>query len=112
MNLEFWTISLLSAGLALFYVFFPWIEEQESRASSETQKFLDEYQTHFQEREIALESLKDLELDFRTGKIQASDYEELRSNLLHQAVQKNLALESMEKSHPIFEWINHQLKER
>lgn len=111
MSLELFSFILLFGGLSLLYVFFPWLDTPKPPLSSLAQKFLNDYQSQVQNREIIMENLKDLELDFRTDKMDARDYDGLRDRLLRSAVSLNEDLKSIESQADFFKWIKQKESE-
>ena len=95
----------------MLYVFFPWLDTPKPPLSNFAQKFLNDYQSQVQNREIIIENLKDLELDFRTDKMDARDYEGLRDRLLKSAISLNENLKSMESHADFFKWIKQKESE-
>lgn len=99
---------ILSAlvGMALLY---PWI--RSIHANSHEEPLLREIQTLQFEREMILQNLQDLQLDFNAQKIETSDYEQLREKFLQEASQIYSALEKIESDHPILQKIEQLAKE-
>ncbi len=105
MSLELFSFILLVGSLSLIFVVSPWLVVTKSLVSSSAQKFFKGYQAHVQNRELVMENLKDLELDFRTDKIADHDYHSMRDRFLMQAIELNEDVKKMESSEAFFRWI-------
>jgi hypothetical protein len=80
---------------AVLYVAYPLLSETEEIPTHEGEKNERERITH--EKEEIVEILKDIDMDFRMGKLSSQDYDSLRNDFERQAVERFQQLESLEK---------------
>jgi hypothetical protein len=101
--------------LILFVVLFliwPLLESKASETQGFNSKSFEDYRQLFHEREALLESLKDLEVDFQTGKISEQDRQPLKQDLSAKLMNVLHEIERIEKSESFFLRIQKDLKER
>ncbi|GAB4110279.1 MAG: hypothetical protein Kow001_11010 [Acidobacteriota bacterium] len=83
---------LVLIGLVL-YVAWPLLRDQPESAPSEES----ELEKALDQKEQALSDLKDIEMDFRMGKLSAEDYQRLRQEFEARAIQALERVDSLEK---------------
>jgi hypothetical protein len=104
-------ISCLLLFLILFMVW-PWLESQPAATQGGSLKTFEDYRQLFNEREALLESLKDLEVDFQTGKLSPEDRESLQYSLSEKLMVILKQIENLEGSDPFLVAVQEDLKER
>jgi predicted nucleic acid-binding Zn ribbon protein len=72
-------IGFILMGAALVFVSRPFWEKQKKGAK--------DFAIHVSRRELVLAALRDLDFDFKTGKVSEEDYQPLRAQLLAEAAQ-------------------------
>jgi hypothetical protein len=83
---------LVLIGLVL-YVAWPLLKDKPESAPSEES----ELEKALDQKEQALSDLKDIEMDFRMGKLSAEDYQRLRQEFEARAIQALERVDSLEK---------------
>ena len=81
MQLSSLFVGFILLTAALFYVFRPFFDKPQKSVASK------EKAGQAQNRESVLSALRDLDFDFKTGKIVEEDYQPLRAQLLAEAAQ-------------------------
>lgn len=104
-------ISCLVLFLILFMVW-PWLESQSTTTHGVSLKTFEEYRQLFNEREALLESLKDLEVDYQTGKLSPEDRESLQQGLSEKLMLILRQIENLEGSDPFLLAVQRDLRER
>ena len=79
---------------AVLYIAYPLFSESGERIPPEERA---EREQTFQEKEEIVDALKDIEMDFRMGKLSDSDYRLLKGDFERQAVEVFQRLESLER---------------
>jgi hypothetical protein len=79
----------------VIYVAYPLLREQEESLVDETEKT--EREKALEEKEEVIVNLKDIEMDYRMGKLSAEDYLNLKADFEQQAVRVFQDLESLKK---------------
>ncbi len=80
---------------AVIYVAYPLLSEREEFLVDETEKT--EREKVLEEKEEIVANLKDIEMDYRMGKLSAEDYLNLKTDFEQQAVRVFQNLESLKK---------------
>lgn len=81
---------------AILYTAWPLLEEApKQRASRRVQGSREE--KLLEEKEIVITNLKDVEMDYRMGKLSSEDYESLKTDLENRAVELLRMLERLKK---------------
>jgi hypothetical protein len=70
---------------AVLYIAYPLLQE-EKKASTPEDQFTDDEKAQ-QEKEDIIESLKDIDMDFRMGKLSTEDYQSLKRDFEQRAVE-------------------------
>ncbi len=80
---------------AVLYVAYPLLNDSVGARTQE--KKATEQQRVFQQKEEMIEILKDIDMDFRMGKLSQQDYQSLKLDFEQRAVEIFQRLESLEK---------------
>lgn len=108
----YYSLVLIALVSALLFLIWPWIEESHfDRSLRHSKNPLPELNDLFQQKEFTLEHLKDLELDHQMGKLIPEDYAQLKSQVLHQSLSIERAIEKFEKANPTMQEIEGARRE-
>ncbi|MDA2924257.1 hypothetical protein MYX65_06310 [Acidobacteria bacterium AH-259-L09] len=80
---------------AVLYVAYPLLRETKEIGAPEHEKT--DWEKTVQEKEDVVEALKDIDMDFRMGKLSRQDYQSLQSDFEQQAVEIFKRLGSLHK---------------
>ncbi|MFQ5930273.1 MAG: hypothetical protein ACE5MK_11290 [Acidobacteriota bacterium] len=80
---------------AVLYVAYPLLRETKEIQAPEDEKT--DWEKTVQEKEDVIEALKDIDMDFRMGKLSRQDYQSLKSDFEQRAVEVFKKLESTQK---------------
>ena len=82
--------------LAAIYVAYPLLKEEQEDRAEEIEKT--ERQGLMEAKEEVISNLKDIEMDYRMGKLSQEDYQNLKLDFEYQAVKVFQQLESLKES--------------
>ena len=81
---------------AAIYIAYPLLKEKQEDRGEEIEKT--ERQRLMEAKEEVISNLKDIEMDYRMGKLSQDDYQNLKLDFEHQAMKVFQQLESLEES--------------
>ena len=70
---------------AVLYIAYPLLQEEKKESAPEDE--VTDQEKALQEKENIIDSLKDIEMDFRMGKLSTQDYQSLKLDFEQQAVE-------------------------
>ncbi len=79
---------------AVLYIAYPLLKEEKREPAPEDQRT--DQEMVLKEKEDVIETLRDIEMDFRMGKLSTQDYQALKSDFEQQAVEVFQRLQSLQ----------------
>jgi len=79
---------------AVLYIAYPLLKEEKREPAAEDQRT--DQEMVLKEKEDVIETLRDIEMDFRMGKLSTQDYQALKSDFEQQAVEIFQRLQSLQ----------------
>lgn len=110
MMLTFFTVVGVIVLAFLVQILWPWLNPVPDRDVNDQMGDFQEYQRLIQEREVMLDNLKDLELDFQMEKIAEADYQALKQKMTKQAGEIFTQIKNFESKHSVFQSIEKDLR--
>jgi len=98
MILAFLSILLVILIGVFFFIFWPVFEKTSSYKRLQKRDSFLEWQKLIQEKEVLLDNLKELQLDFQMDKLGKNDFESLKSKLMLELTELMKRVESLEQT--------------
>ena len=95
MQMEFLLSPIILIALVLFVAWPLLTNRTEAPAANPG-----DFEAALEEKEILVASLKDIEMDFRMGKLSEEDYQQLKEDFEGRAIKSLQRLETLEKKNP------------
>lgn len=98
MILSFLSLILVLLIGVFFFIFWPIFEKNKYRVRATRHRGFLEWQNLMQEKEVLLDNLKEVQLDYQMQKLEETDFQSLKAKLMNELSQIVSKIEEIERS--------------